>query len=178
MASKSELQRAAMAEVRAGKPRQDVFATYRTQVSPEEHLAFSIASVADPARVQRGSQLNTILFGLLIFAAVTKAVLALPYFEVSFLRGLFMLALGLLIPVAFAIGVRRYDGQVYPFLMLLAGIGALTALLKMSDEGAWMLLDAALLVVIAGLAFRVQRLVFPNIRWFSVRKDAQGNYVW
>lgn len=160
MASKSELQKAAMADVRAGKPRQDVFATYRAQVSPEKHLAFSIASVADPERIKQGATFNNILFGLLILAAVSKAVMALPYFEVSFFRGLFMLALGLLIPVAFAVGVRRYDGQVYPFLMLLAGIGALSALLKMTDEGAWMLLDAALLGMIAWLAFRVQRIVF------------------
>lgn len=178
MTSKSELQRAAMADVRSGKSRQDVFATYRAQVSPERHLAFAIASVADPGRIRKGASLNTLLFGLLILAAVSKALLALPYFQVSFLRGLFMLALGLLIPVAFAIGVRRYDGQVYPLLMLLAGMGALTALLKMSDQGAWMAVDAALLVVIAWLAFRVQRIVFPNINVFSVRKDAQGNYCW
>jgi hypothetical protein len=24
----------------------------------------------------------------------------------------------------------------------------------------------------------VQRSVFPNINWFKVRQDAQGNYVW
>lgn len=178
MASKSESQKAAMSDVRAGKPRHEVFATYRAHVDPEKHLAFSIASVADPTRIPRGAQLNTLLFGLLIFAAVTKAVLALPYFEVSVLRGLFMLALGLFIPFAFAIGVRRYDGQVYPLLMLVAGLGALTALLKTSEQGAWMLLDAALLGVIAWLAFRVQRIVFPNINGFFVRKDAQGNYLW
>jgi hypothetical protein len=178
MTSKSELQRAAMADVRSGRPRQEIFDAYRARVSPERHLAFSIASVAEPARIKHGETLNTILFGLLILAAVSKVVLALPYFQVSFFRGLFMLALGLLIPVAFAIGVRRHDGQVYPFLMLLAGLGALTALMKASDGGAWMLLDAALLAVIAGLAFRIQRVVFPNINWFSVRKDAQGNYLW
>jgi hypothetical protein len=178
MTSKSELQRAAMADVRSGRPRQEIFDAYRARVSPERHLAFSIASVTEPTRVKHGETLNTILFGLLILAAVSKVVLALPYFQVSFFRGLFMLALGLLIPVAFAIGVRRHDGQVYPFLMLLAGLGALTALMKASDGGAWMLLDAALLAVIAGLAFRIQRVVFPNINWFSVRKDAQGNYLW
>ena len=178
MASKSELQKSAMADVRAGKPRQEVFATYQAQVSPEKHLAFSIASVADPERMKQGAKLNNILFGLLILAAVIKALGALAYFGTSFLGGLVMLGLGVLIPVAFAIGIRKYDGQVYPLLMLLAAIGALHALVNMTQKGAWMLLDVALLGVIGWLAFRVQRIVFPNINWFSVRKDAQGNYFW
>lgn len=178
MASKGALQKAAMADVRAGKPRQEVFATYKEQISPEKHLAFSIASVADPERMKQGAKLNNILFGLLVFAAVTKALAALAYFGTSFLGGLAMLVLGILIPVAFAVGVRRYDGQVYPFLMLLAGLGAIMALLKMSEEGAWMLLDVVMLSAIGWLAFQVQRTVFPNINWFSVRKDAQGNYLW
>jgi hypothetical protein len=178
MPSKSELQKAAMADVRAGKPRQEVFATYQSQVSPEKHLAFSIASVADPERMKQGAKLNNVLFGLLILAAVTKALAALAYFGTSIIGGLVMLALGLLIPVAFAIGIRKYDGQIYPFLVLLAGMGALTALMKMTENGAWMLLDVALLGVIGWLAFRVQRIVFPNVNWFSVRKDGQGNYLW
>lgn len=167
-----------MADVRAGRPRQDVFETYRTQVNPQKHLAFSIASIADPDRIRNGQKLNNILFGMLIFAAISKAVMALAFFQVSFFRGLFMLALGLLVPVAFAIGVRRYDGQVYPFLMLLAGLGVLTALMKMTDQGAWMLFEATLLGVIAWLAYRVQSLVFPNINWFFVRQDTQGNFLW
>lgn len=178
MASKRESQMAAMADVRAGKPRQEVFETYKEQVSPVKHLAFSIASVADPERMKQGAKLNNILFGLLVFAAVTKALAALAYFGTSFFGGLVMLALGLLIPVVFAIGVRKYDGQIYPLLMLLAGLGAITALLKMSEEGAWMLLDVVMLGAIGWLAFQVQRIVFPNINWFSVRKDAQGNYLW
>lgn len=178
MASKSEVQKAAMADVRAGKPRQEVFTSYQSQVSPEKHLAFSIASVADPERMKQGEKLNNILFGILVFAAVTKALTALAYFGTSFFGGLVMLALGILVPVAFAIGVRRFDGQVYPFLVLLAGLGALMALLKMPEEGAWMLLDVVMLGAIGWLAFQVQRIVFPNINWFSVRKDAQGNYVW
>ncbi|MEO8011603.1 MAG: hypothetical protein ABI650_08175 [Dokdonella sp.] len=178
MASKAEVQRAAMADVRSGKPRQDVFETYRAQVNPEKHLAFSIASVADGDRMKQGEKLNNLLFGMLIFAAVSKALIAMPYFQVSFFRGLFMLALGLLIPVAFAMAVRKYDGQVYPFIIMLAGLGALVALLKIREAGSWMLLEAVLLGVIAALAFRVQRVVFPNINGFSVRKGAQGNYVW
>jgi hypothetical protein len=178
MSSKTEAQKAAMADVRAGKPRQAIFENYRRQVSPEKHLAFSIASVADPERIKQGAKLNNVLFGILVFAAVTKALAALAYFGTSFFGGLVMLVLGIAIPVVFAIGVRRYDGQIYPLLMLLTGLGALTALLKMTEEGAWMLLDVILLGVIGWLAFQVQRIVFPNINFFSVRKDAQGNYLW
>ncbi len=178
MAGKREAQKAAMADVRAGKPRQEVFSTYESQVAPAKHLAFSIASVADPARIEQGAKLNNILFWLLVFAAVTKALMALTMFGTSFIGGLLMLALGLLVPIAFAIGIRKFDGQIYPFLMLLGAIGAVRALLAMTEQGAWMLLDAALLGLIAFLAFRVQRIVFPNINWFSVRKDAKGDYVW
>lgn len=178
MASKSALQKAAMADVRAGKPRQEVFAAYQAQVNPQKHLAFSIASVADPERRKKGETANNILFWLLIFAAATKALMALGMFATSVVGGLVMLALGLFVPIAFAIAVRKFDGQVYPFLMLLAALGALRALMLMTEQGPWMLIDAALLALIAFLAYRVQRIVFPNVNWFSVRKDAQGDYVW
>jgi hypothetical protein len=178
MASKRELLKTAMEEVRNGKPRQEVFAAYRSQVNPEKHLAFAIATVADPERMKQGAKLNNILFGLLIFAAATKALMALAYFGTSILGGLLMLVLGLLVPVAFAIGVRKYDGQLYPILMLLAGLVGLTSLLKIAELGAWVLLDVALLGAIFWLALQVQRRVFPNLAWFAVRRDAQGNYIW
>jgi len=178
MTSKSSLQKEAMADVRAGKPRPDVYAAYRDRVSPAKHLAFSIASVADADRMEKGVKLNNILFYLLLFAAASKALMALAMFGTSFVGGLVMLVLGLFVPIAFAVAVRKFDGQIYPFLMLLAGIGAVRALLMMTEQGAWMLLDAGLLAAIALLAFRVQRIVFPNINWFSVRKDPQGDYVW
>jgi len=167
-----------MDEVRRGKPRQEVFSAYQSQVEPEKHLAFAIASVADPERIKQGEKLNRILFGLLVFAAITKGLMALSYFGTSFMGGLAMLILGLLVPVAFAIAVYKYEGQAYIFLILLAGLGAVNALLKIGKEGAWMLVDVALLVVIFWLALQVKRKVFPNMSWASVRKDPQGNYIW
>lgn len=178
MASKRELFKAAMAEVRAGKPRQDVFNTYQSQVSPDKHLAFAIASVADPERIKLGDKYNKILFWLLVFAAVTKGLTAFAIFGESFVGGLFMLVLGLFVPVVFAIAVKKYEGQVYTFLILLAGLGSLNALLKIGKEGAWMLLDVALLCAILWLALQVKRTVFPNMHWASVKKDEQGNYLW
>ena len=178
MASKREAMKAAMADVRAGKPRQEVFNTYQSQVSPEKHLAFAIASVADPARIPLGDKYNKILFWLLVFAAVTKGFAGLAFFGESFTGGLFMLVLGLFVPVVFAIAVKKYEGQVYTFLILLAGIGALNSLLKIGKEGMWMLLDVALLCVILWLALQVRKTVFPNMDWFSIKKDEQGNYIW
>lgn len=172
MASKRELLKAAMSEVRAGKPRQDVFSTYQSQVSPEKHLVFAIATIADPERIKLGEKFNKILFGLLVFAAVTKGVTALM------MGSVFMLLLGLLVPVAFAIGVYKHEGHAYIFLPLLAGLGAANALLKIGKEGGWVLVDVVLLAAIFWLALQVKLRVFPNLGWLSVRKDAQGNYLW
>lgn len=172
MTSKRESLKAAMEEVRAGKPRQEVFAAYQPQVSPDKHLAFAIATIPAPERIPQGEKFNKILFGLLVFAAITKGLSALM------MGSVFMLLLGLLVPVAFAIGVYKHEGYSYVFLPLITGLGAATALLKMTDEGAWMLVEAALLGVMCWLALQVKSRVFPNIGWFSVRKDAQGNYLW
>lgn len=172
MASKRELLKAAMDEVRAGKPRQEVFTSYQSQVSPDKQLAYIIASVADPERIKQGAKLNNILFGLLVFAAITKGLTAL------FMGSLFMLLLGLVVPVVFAIGVYKYEGQVYTFLILLAGLGIANALLRIGKDGGWVLIDVALLGAILWLTLQVKRTVFPNMDWASVRKDAQGNYVW
>jgi hypothetical protein len=172
MASKRESMKAAMDEVRAGKPRQQVFETYHSQVSPDKHLAMAIATVPAPERIPLGAKFNKVLFGLLVFAAVTKGLTALM------MGSLFMLVLGLLVPVAFAIGVYKHEGYAYIFLPLITGLGALTALLKMTDEGAVMLIEAGLLGLMCWLALQVKQRVFPNLSWFSVRKDAQGNYLW
>ena len=56
MASKRELLKTAMEEVRTGKPRQEVFAAYRSHVNPEKHLACAIATVADPERMKQGAK--------------------------------------------------------------------------------------------------------------------------
>ena len=172
MASKREALKAAMDDVRAGKPRQEVFAAYQPQVSPDKHLAFAIATIPVPERIPLGEKFNKVLFGLLVFAAVTKGLSALM------MGSFFMLVLGLLVPVAFAIGVYKHEGYAYIFLPLITGMGALTALLKMTDEGAVMLIEAALLGVMCWLALQVKQRVFPNFGWLSVRKDAQGNYLW
>jgi hypothetical protein len=172
MSSKGAALKAAMADTRAGKPRQEVFATYQSQVSPDKHLAMAIATVPAPERIPLGAKFNKGLLGLLIFAAITKGLTALM------MGSLFMLVLGLLVPVAFAIGVYKHEGYAYVFLPLLTGLGALTALLKMTEEGAVMLVEAALLGLMCWLALQVKQRVFPNLGWFSVRKDAQGNYLW
>lgn len=173
MTSRRELLKAAIDEVRAGKPKQEVFDRYRAQVNHDRHLSFAVASVADPARLPSGESLNRVLFGMLIFAAVMKGL------SMLFMGGgLILLLLGLVVPVVFAIGVRKHEALIYPLLVVLAGMNALTALLKMGDEGAWMLIEVVYLGVIAMLAFQVQRRVFPNINWFKVRQDTQGNYLW
>lgn len=173
MASKRELLKAAMEEVRSGKPRREVFETYRSQVDNDKHLSFAISSVADPERIKQGDKFNKILFGLLIFAAVTKGLSMLVIGG-----GLVMLLLGLVVPVVFAVAVYKYEGQAYPFLMLLAALGAARSLLAIGDEGAWVVIEVALFGAIFWLALQVQRIVFPGLNWFVARKDAQGDYVW
>jgi hypothetical protein len=173
VASKRELLKAAMEDVRAGKPRQAVFDSYRAQVDNDKHLSFAISSVADPARIKQGDKLNRILFGLLVFAAVTKGLTA-----IFVGAGLVMLLLGLVVPVVFAVAVYKYEGQAYPFLMLLALLGAARALIAIGDEGGWVLIDMVLFGAIFWLALQVQRIVFPGLKWFAARRDSQGNYAW
>lgn len=73
--------------------------------------------------------------------------------------------------------IARFDGRMYSFLILLLLLNALNILFQ---KGTLLvtLPDLVLLAVIIAVAFVAQRKIFPNMRFFGVKKGADGSYVW
>lgn len=168
----------AQSDVRAGKERRAVFETYHTQIKNPDHLATAIASVAHAERKEKYKGLNLLLALLLFLAAGTTAFTALfiALATKSLAIGLGVFLLGIIVPVVMAIGVLRYEGQVYGFLLIICGINLLNTLLKFTELGVWILIEVAFLAAIISLAWLVKSKLFPNLGLFKVKKDASGQY--
>jgi hypothetical protein len=167
----------AQSEVRSGKDRQAVFDAYGGQIKNPAHLAAAIASVVRPEHRQRHGGLNTLLAGLLFTAAGLKALTALVVFSrQSIFIGLGAVLLGILVPIAMAIGVLRFEGQVYGLLILICGVNLLNTLMKVGELGAWVLVDAVFLTAIMALAWTLKNKLFPSLGFLKAKKDASGKY--
>ncbi len=160
--------KAAIKERQAGKPAEEIYKTYQGQVRPNFALAFAIASVADPERKRRYAVLNYVLVALLVWGALSKMFSNLS-------PGL--IVLGLIVPLYFAYAIARFDGRAYPFLILLLLLNALNVLF---EKGNWLLKlsDLVWFAAVIAVAFVAQRKIFPNMRFFRVKKGADGSYVW
>ena len=171
------IRKAAIKERQAGKPAEEIYKTYQGQVRPKFALAFAIASVADPERKRRYALLNYVLVALLVLVAVLKALSVVMFSNLS--PGLMVgaVVLGLIVPLYFAFAIARFDGRAYPFLILLLLINTLNILF---EKGNWLLKlsDLVLVAAIIAVAFVAQRKIFPNMRFFRVKKGADGSYVW
>jgi hypothetical protein len=169
--------KAAIKERQAGKPAEEVYKTYQGQVRPDNALAMAIASVADPERKRRYAALNYVLVALLVLLAILKALSVVWFSNLS--PGLMFgaVVLGLIVPLCFAFAIARFDGRIYSFLILLLLLNALNILFE-KGKVLPKLPDLLLLAVIIAIAFAAQRKIFPNINLFSVKKGADGSYVW
>jgi hypothetical protein len=137
----------------------------------------AIASVADPKRKRRYAALNYVLVALLVLAAVLKALSIVWFSNLS--PGLMFgaVVLGLIVPLCFAVLIARFDGRIYSFLILLVALNALNILFE-KGKVLPKLPDLLFVGAVIAVAFATQRKIFPNIRFFSVQKNADGSYVW
>lgn len=168
----------AIADVKAGQDRKKTFETYLPQVKNPKHLSMAIASVPKPELQVRFATLNYVLVGLLAFAAITKLLMGLLYFfQYGAFVGIFATLLGVVIPVIFAVAVFKMEGQVYSILVVLCSINILNVLVKVGDQGIWVVPDVVLLVLIAVLAGWLRSKLFPNMGWLGVKKDSSGAFI-
>jgi len=121
--------------------------------------------------------LNYVLVALLVLVAVLKALSVVMFSNLSPGLMLGAVVLGLIVPLYFAFAIARFDGRAYPFLILLLLINTLNILF---EKGNWLLKlsDLVLVAAIIAVAFVAQRKIFPNMRFFRVKKGADGSYVW
>jgi hypothetical protein len=175
--TKREILHQVKEEVLAGKDRSQVFESYKQSFPRPLHLANFIASIPHEELKGRYRILNYFLLALLILGGIGKLFALITLFKgqnPALAIGLALL--GLLVPLALAIEVVKMNGQVYqviPIFCAAAYLQIVNHFQGIPDA----LIDAAFITLVLVITLLLKARLFPNIRWFRVKQDAQGNFV-
>lgn len=174
----AEIFRQAREAVHAGQDRRQVYESLKDQIRKPVKLAVTIANIPYPELRQKYRILNTVLFVLLILAALSKLLAVFAMFQsFGMLPALGIALIGLIIPVACAVEVYRFSGQIYTIIPIFCVLGVTQILRRYDGDLVGALIDGAFLLVIAVISLVIKFKVFPNMGMGGVKKDAQGQYL-
>lgn len=174
----SEIIRQVREAVEAGQDRRQVFESYKNQVKKPLKVAMTIANIPYPDLKAKYRVLNAVLLALLVLAAISKLFSVFGMFQsYGLMPALAMALVGLIVPIACAVEVYRFSGQIYMLIPIFCFLG-LTQILR-RYEGDWLgaLIDGVFLLVIAVLSLIIKTKVFPHVGMGGVKKDPQGQYL-
>ena len=174
----SEIIRQVRAAVHSGQDRRQVFESYKNQVKKPLKVAMTIASIPYPDLKAKYRVLNAVLLALLVLAAISKLFSVFGMFQTfGLLPALAIALVGLIVPIACAVEVYRFNGQIYTLIPIFCVLGW-TQILRRYD-GDWLgaIIDAVFLLVIGVLSLIIKIKVFPLIGIGGVKKDPQGQYL-
>jgi len=176
--SNREILNQARTEVLAGRDRQAVFAAYRAQVKKPQQLATVIASVAAPDRRRHWQIPNWILVVLLGIGAASKAVVLFQSLSGGGLAlGLMIAGLGILVPLACAVEVARFNGAIYGLLAFLCALNLWLVLSEERGNDVATAVDVGFIVVVLVLSQIIKARVFPSLGLTGARRDAAGQFM-
>ena len=176
--SNSQIYRQAREAVYSGEDRRKVFETYKDQIKKPIKLAMVIANIPNPELKARFRILNMILFILLVIASISKLFLVFHMFlSVGVMPAIGMALIGLIVPIACAVEVFRFSGQIYTLIPIFCALGVTQLVRRFDGDGLGLAIDLVFLLVIAGLSLFIKFKVFPNIGFGGVKKDPQGAYL-
>lgn len=175
--SAREAIKAAVAEVKAGKDRRQVFEAYQSHMSRPVQLATAIAGVAREEAKAKEKGLNTVLVVLLVVAGLLKVLGAFVLLSgQGVLLTLGVAVLSVVVPFAFAYEVNRFNGALYGMLVILCGVGMLNALVRFQGSVIATGLDVVLLGGVMALTLTLKKRLFPALGFLGARKDPQGQF--
>lgn len=175
--SKADLYRAVQNEARTGD-RSQIFETYRSQFPNPAVLAAIIAGTARDEDRKKYGALNTTLVVLLALCGLLKLLTVwAAASEIGVAGALIASVIGLAISFAFAYVIYTYNGRMYSFIALLAGLALLRSLPQLADDP----LDAIVVILLMGaiiaLSVVLRQKLFPGLRFLGVKTDTAGQYV-
>ena len=169
-----DITNAISADLESGLSREEIFKKY-VRATPAEaaKYAYCIASIPKAALRKKYLTLNGLLLVLLVAYAALTVLAELP---IDLQKPTIFILLRTLVPIIFAYFVFHFHGGVYRLItlwclfdlaenLLLTGAPTLTAALKL----------LALFFVIV-LALFISKKVFPNLKVFGPKRNADGNY--
>lgn len=174
---KGELIRAVQNEARTGD-RELIFENYRSQFSNPAILAAIIAGTARDADRKKYGALNTTLVVLLALCGLLKVLtIWSAASEIGPAGALIASVIGLAISLAFAYVIYSYNGRMYSFIAVLAGLALLRSLPGLSDDPIDAIVIIVLMSAIIALSVVLRQKLFPGLKFFGVKTSGTGQYV-
>ncbi len=163
--------------LRRGQSKEDIFKELSQKYHEEDMLAKLICMFPAKERREKYKNLNNALFYILILTALLKVLVSWPILLSVSPYAILIVLIVPLLNIWFATEVWKMRGYIYRILGLFAIYGIFESAEGFFKQGAWILLDVALLGVIAILSFYMGSKLFPNYGFFGPKKDSNGKYV-
>ena len=160
-----------------GKPRKEILEELAGINYSRSSLAELIARTPDPKKKEKYKLLNYILVFFLLLSAIASVYAGIKSFGGKPVEAVIVSVITLLVITVLIIEVLRFDGYIYGLLTFLSLLGLITDLIRISEWEKGDLIGILLLLAFAGLAFYLNRKIFPNFGIFGLKKDKNGEYL-
>ena len=170
-----DITNAISADLESGLSREDIFKKY-VRAAPAEaaKYAYCIASIPKDALRKKYLKLNSLLLVLLVAYAALTVLAALP---VDLTKPTIFLLLRTLVPIIFAYFIFHFHGGVYRLITIWCLFDLAEDILLTGAPTPAAALRLLVLFFVIVLAFFIGRKVFPNLKVFGPKQDADGNYL-
>lgn len=184
---KNEIRQRIINDLQSGKPRQQILEELSEEYSDKDFLAKLIAWVPSSEDMPKFTKTNNILFGLMVSFGVYQILLKFFFILNCDIKGpgkWGLVPIALIQPVFifyFSYLVKRMEGYVYTFIVLLGLIGISKSIHAdiFSDTAYTISFLFNVLWILTGIiiANSISKRYFPHLRWRINMQDKNGKYI-
>ncbi|HTA84555.1 MAG TPA: hypothetical protein VK783_16545 [Bacteroidia bacterium] len=161
-----------------GKTDQEIYTLLAEQYYDKKAIILLITSTVTPENKKKYKTYNVLLLGLIGITILFK-ILTILFLSITTTNALYLPFLIFLpiLNIYFFYEINRYNGAMYRILGLLTIAGILQGFGFKREEGWVLTINLMLCIVVAGLAFYLDRNMVPDYRPNSLKKDVNGEYI-
>jgi hypothetical protein len=174
---KKEAMKTIQIRLEQGRPRKEILEELAGIYDSRSSLAELIARTPDPKKKEKYKLLNYILVFFLLLSVAASVYAGIKSFAEEPVEAVIVSVITLLILTFLIIEVLRFNGYIYGLLTFLLLLGLITDLIRRSEWEKGDLIGILLLFAFTGLAFYLNRKIFPNYGIFGLKKDNNGDYL-
>ncbi len=165
--NKKEISEITGRELAAGKSRESILEELAEQYYDKKTLANYVGSVPTPELRERYRTANTVLFVLILTAALLKTGVVVALVVLNG-KSPFLLLLAPVLPIIniwLAVEVKNTRGYSYWMVIMLAALGITDSFRVTVSYEPVMIAEIVLLAAIGGLGVYIARKMFPHLRF-------------
>lgn len=174
---KKEALKTIQTRLEQGKPRKEILEKLAGTYGSRSSLVELIARTPNPEKKKKYKLLNYILALFLLLSAGVSVYAGIKSFAAEPVEAIIVMVITLLILTILIIGVLRFNGYIYGLLTFLMLLAVVTDLINFSEWDKGDLIGIFILLAFAGLAYFLNKKIFPNYGLFGLKKGRDGEYL-